>query len=290
LPAERVAGLYRRSCEQLALARSRAYPTYLVDRLNQLTADAHQVIYQRREIGIARLRRLLAVEFPRSVRANAPYVWLATFMFAAPLVSLGLLVFSKPELILSLVDGQTAGQFEAMYSETGENIGRKRDADSDWIMFGFYIYNNIGIAFQCFASGLFVGLGSLFFLAFNGAYIGAIAGYLTEAGLSRTFYSFVATHGAFELTAIVLSGAAGLRIGHALLAPGPRTRRQALINATRESIVIVYGVTGLLVIAAAVEAFWSSATWIPHGVKYAAAVCCWIAVIGYLWRQGRHAG
>jgi uncharacterized membrane protein SpoIIM required for sporulation len=287
--ADRIANLYRRACEQLALARARAYPSHLIDRLNHLTADAHQAIYQHSEIGVARLRRLIAVEFPRAVRAHAAYVWLATFVFAGPLLVLGLLVYLNPELILSLVDVQTAAQFEDMYAERGENIGRERDAQSDWVMFAFYIYNNIGIAFQCFASGLFAGVGSLFFLGFNGAYIGAIAGYLTERGLSSTFYSFVATHGAFELTAIVLSGAAGLRIGHALLAPGPRTRMQALTLASRESIVIVYGVTGLLVIAAAVEAFWSSATWIPHGVKYAAAACCWAAVIGYLWRQGRDA-
>lgn len=287
--AERFASLYRRACEQLALARARAYPAHMIERLNQLTADAHQAIYQRSEIGVARFWRLIAVDFPRAVRAHAGYVWLAAFVFGAPLLTLGLLVYFNPELILSLVDVQTAAQFEEMYSEAGRRMGPERDAENDWVMFGFYIYNNIGIAFQCFASGLFVGVGSLFFLAFNGAHIGAIAGYLTERGMSAAFYSFVATHGAFELTAIVLSGAAGLRIGHALLAPGSRTRRQALIVAARESIVIVYGVTGLLVIAAAVEAFWSSATWIPHWGKYTSAAFCWIAVIGYLVRQGRDA-
>ena len=92
---------------------------------------------------------------------------------------------------------------------------------------------------------------------------GAVAGYLTERGLSSTFYSFVATHSAFELTAIVLSGAAGLRIGHALLAPGRLTRRRRWSCATRESAVLLYGVTALLLVAAAVEAFWSSATWLP---------------------------
>ena len=55
-------------------------------------------------------------------------------------------------------------------------------------MFGFYIRNNIGVAFQCFAGGLFAGVGSLFFLAYNGAFGGALAGYLTERGLSSTFY------------------------------------------------------------------------------------------------------
>jgi uncharacterized membrane protein SpoIIM required for sporulation len=117
-----------------------------------------------------------------------------------------------------------------------------------------------------------------------------MAGYLTERGLSATFYSFVVTHSAFELTAIVLSGAAGLRIGHALLAPGRLTRGESLVRATRDAMVIVYGVTAMLVVAAAIEAFWSSASWLPHAVKYGVAAACWAGVLGYLSLQGRHAG
>ncbi len=286
---ERLASLYRRACEQLALARARSYPAHIVERLNQLTSDAHQVIYQRQEFGLDRLRRMIAVDFPRAVRAHAAYVWLATAMFLIPMLLLGVLVYFNPELILSMVEPTTAAEYERMYADDAESIGRRRDAESDWIMFGFYIRNNISIGFQCFASGLFAGVGSLFFLAFNGAFIGGVAGYLTERGLSSTFYSFVVTHGAFELTAIVLSGAAGLRIGHALISPGRRSRREALVVAARESIVIVYGVAGLLLIAAAIEAFWSSARWIPLPLKYSVAAACWIMVLGYLWRQGRHA-
>lgn len=286
---ERLASLYRRACEQLALARARSYPAHIVERLNQLTSDAHQVIYQQQEFGLGRLRQMIALDFPRAVRAHAAYVFIATAVFLVPLITLGLLVYHNPELILSMVDAETAAEFEAMYSDAAESIGRKRDAGSDWAMFGYYIQHNIGLGFQCFASGLFAGVGSLFFLAFNGAFFGAIGGYLTERGLSSSFYSFVVTHGAFELTAIVLAGAAGLRIGHALISPGRRTRRDALVVAARESIVIVYGVAGLLLIAAAVEAFWSSARWIPLPIKYSVAAGCWIVVLGYLWRQGRHA-
>ena len=173
--------------------------------------------------------------------------------------SIGLLVYWRPELILSVVSSETAASFEEMYSPSADSIGRTRTATTDWMMFGFYIRNNIGVAFQCFAGGLFAGLGTLFFLAYNGAFSGALAGYLTERGLSSTFYSFIATHSAFELTAIVLSGAAGLRIGHALLAPGRLTRLQSLVQATRDSAVLLYGVTAMLLVAAAIEAFWSSA-------------------------------
>jgi uncharacterized membrane protein SpoIIM required for sporulation len=289
LRGERVAALYRRACEQLALARARSYPAYLLDRLDRLTADAHQVIYQQRDFGVAALRRIVTRDFPRAVRANSGYVWVATALFAVPLLVVGLLVYFQPNLILSVVDAGTAAQLEQMYSRSGEAIGRERDAGDNWTMFGFYIWNNIGIAFRCFASGIAVGLGSIFFLVFNGATIGGIAGYVTERGLGETFWSFVVTHGSFELTAIVLSGAAGLKLGHSLLAPGRRTRRQSLVQAARECVVLLYGLTAMLVIAASVEAFWSSAVWIPNLVKYSVAAVCWFFVLAYLSLQGRHA-
>jgi uncharacterized membrane protein SpoIIM required for sporulation len=285
----RAAMLYRRACEHLALARARAYPAYIVDRLERMTSTAHQLIYHRREFGGARFLRLVAVEFPATVRAHRWYVAAAAALFLVPTVVIGVLVYSRPELILSVVDAETAVEFEQMYSSSAQSIGRMRTASTDWMMFGYYIRNNISVAFQCFAGGLFVGVGSIFFLAVNGAFGGAIAGYLAERGLSSTFFSFVATHSAFELTAIVLAGAAGLRIGHALLAPGRLTRLQALVLASREVVIILYGVTGLLVVAAGVEAFWSSASWLTPALKYGVASLCWAAVFGYLLLQGRRA-
>src|SRR5687767_6705213 len=64
---DRVAALYRRTCEHLALSRARAYPAYLVDRLEHIPSEAHQAIYQQRDFGLRRLRALVAVEFPRAV-------------------------------------------------------------------------------------------------------------------------------------------------------------------------------------------------------------------------------
>lgn len=285
----RVAALYRRACEQLALARARSYPAYIVDRLERLTSDGHQVIYREHDFGIARVKTMLTTDFPRAVRQQKWYVASAAALFLLPTFIVGFLVYRHPELILSVVSPGTAAQFEEMYSPTAESIGRVREANTDWMMFGFYIRNNIGVAFQCFAGGLFAGLGSLFFLLYNGAYGGAIAGYLTERGMSATFYSFVATHAAFELTAIVLSGAAGLKIGHALLAPGRRTRHEALVEATRDCAVILYGIAAMLLVAAGIEAFWSSARWLAPLVKYSVAAACWIAVLAYFTLQGRRA-
>lgn len=283
----RVAALYRRACEHLALARARSYPAHIVDRLERATADAHQLIYHHRELGFARVMQLLTDEFPAAVRKQKRYVAVATAVFLLPTIIVGVLVYRRPELILSVVSASTAAEFEAMYSPTAGSIGRIREAGTDWMMFGYYIFNNVGVSFQCFAGGLFAGLGSLFFLAYNGAFGGAVAGYVTERGLSSVFYPFVATHSAFELTAIVLSGAAGLRLGHALLAPGRSTRLHALVAATRECAALLYGLTAMLCVAAVIEAFWSSASWLSPSVKYSSAFVCWMAVLVYLTLAGQ---
>jgi uncharacterized membrane protein SpoIIM required for sporulation len=286
---EQFTALYRRCCEQLALARDRAYPAYLVERLERVTADAHQLIYQHRSFSLSGLTDLLLQAFPRSVRRHRWYVLVATLLFVVPTLVTGWLVYREPELILAVVDSASAAEFEDMYSSSAESIGRKRTVDTDWQMFGYYIRNNVSVSFQCFAGGLFLGVGSIFFLVLNGALGGAVGGYLTERGLGENFYSFVVTHAAFELTAIILSGAAGLRIGHALLSPGRMSRRASLVQATREVMPIVYGFSIMLVIAAAIEGFWSSATWLPQVVKYGVAAACWTGVLLYFFRQGRHA-
>jgi uncharacterized membrane protein SpoIIM required for sporulation len=283
----RLASLYRRSCEDLALAQARAYPVHLVQRLESATQRAHRLIYRRQGFELAQLRKLALVDFPQAVRAHGTYVLVATLLFVLPMLALAWACWDDPGFILHLLDAKEVQEFDEMYGPGEGPMGRERAADTDWRMFGFYIMNNIGVAFQCFAAGIFAGIGSAFFLVFNGLFGGAVGGYLVARGHGENFLSFVATHSAFELTAIVLAGAAGLRLGHAWVVPGRLTRLQALRQASRQAIVIVYGVVGMLVIAAAVEAFWSSARWVTPAVKYAVAGACWVFVLAYLTWQGR---
>jgi uncharacterized membrane protein SpoIIM required for sporulation len=172
-----------------------------------------------------------------------------------------------------------------MYGPDAEHVGRT--AGDDWSMFGFYIFNNIGIAFRCFAAGLTFGVGSLFVVVSNGVQAGGLAGYLVTRGDSLRFFSFVVTHGAFELTAIVLAGACGLRLGQALLMPGRLTRVQALRAAAVATAPVVYGLFGMLVVAAGLEAFWSSARWLEPGWKFVSGGVCWTLVIAWLAGGGR---
>lgn len=280
---------YRQACQHLALARERHYPPALVDRLNRLVVQAHHRLYQARQPLASRASDFLLRDFPATVRAHAGLFWLAALCFYGTLAGLALAVWFEPSLVYSVFDASQVREFEHMYDPARRTIGFKRDDASDFLMFGYYIWNNIGIGFRTFAGGMFAGVGSLFILVSNGVSIGAIAGHLTRIGYTETFWSFVCGHGAFELTAIVLCGMAGLMLGKALVAPGQLTRGEALKAQAREAVVIVYGATLFLVLAALLEAFWSSSTAIPAVVKYAVAAVLWSSVSLYLWRAGRRA-
>ena len=97
----------------------------------------------------------------------------------------------------------------------------------------FYIKNNIGISFQVFAGGILFGIGTLFFLLFNGIFIGAVFGHLIQIGYSETILSFAVGHSSFELIAIVISGVAGLKLAAALVNPGKLSRSSALAGDQR---------------------------------------------------------
>jgi uncharacterized membrane protein SpoIIM required for sporulation len=285
LDPDKFLALYRLCCEHLALARSRSFPLHVIERLASITSRAHQIIYRQSDAGLARVAQALLAEFPATVRSHRAYVAIAAALLMIPTIAIAIATYRNPDLILSIVDRQTAAQFEQMYSPAAQAIGRPRDIASDWLMFGFYIKNNIGIAFQCYATGVVFGLGSLYFLLANGVFGGGIAGYVASQGYGSTFFPFVATHSAFELTAIILCGAAGLRVGKSVLLPGRRTRVAALELAARETSVIVFGAAIMLVIAAVIEAFWSSAPWVTPTAKFVCAAFCWILVLCFFARR-----
>ncbi|MCU1786406.1 stage II sporulation protein M [Pseudomonas sp. 13B_2.1_Bac1] len=280
---------YRRLCQHLALAQERGYSSYLVDPLQQLALRGHQQLYRHRSQLAANILSFVLADFPRLVREQWRFVLAASLLFFGSLTGIALLVLLFPDLIYNIVSPQQVAEMQSMYDPDASRLGRaaERASSEDWMMFGYYVMHNIGIAFQTFAAGLLFGLGSVFFLIFNGLVIGAVSGHLTEIGYGQTFWSFVIGHGAFELTAIALAGAAGLQLGWALIAPGYLTRGESLRLAAHKSVQMMCGVMVFLLIAAFIEAYWSSTTGIAPWVKYLVGAALWLLVIAYLSLAGR---
>ncbi|HZE87900.1 MAG TPA: stage II sporulation protein M [Verrucomicrobiae bacterium] len=282
--------LYRAACRHLALARLRLYGTDLIDRLNDLALRGHRQLYGNRGRTLRASAERAAVEFPRMVRRRIGAVALAAALFVVPGLVAAAWVIAQPEATSALLDAPALRTLEEMYDPSSSHFGRARHEETNLGMFGYYVYHNGGIAFRTYAGGIFLGLGSIFFLLYNGLMIGAVMGHFATSPSGATFFPFVAGHSPFELTAIVLSGAAGISLGAALAAPGRSSRADALREAARGSIVLVAGASVMIVVAAFIEGFWSPLAGVAAPIKFAAGAILWLAVLGYLALAGGRDG
>ncbi|HXZ85866.1 MAG TPA: stage II sporulation protein M, partial [Myxococcota bacterium] len=203
--------LYRQVCNDLALARDRQLSSALVAELNQLALRGHQLLYQARAGQWRGLARMVTREFPRAVRREWRLVLLCHLLFYSLALGLGAIAVRSPDVIYSFVDESGVREYEKMYDPEHGLVMKARGAEDDAQMFGFYIWNNVSIAFRTFASGLAFGVGALLSLVWNALSLGLVAGHLTREGSAEPFFAFTIAHSAFELTAMLLAGAAGMR-------------------------------------------------------------------------------
>lgn len=285
LAAQDFPAAYRRLCQQLALAERRGYSEELLRELRALVQRGHVLLYQPPKPRLHRALSFFAADFPRLVRAQGWALAISALLLALPAVGFALLLHVRPELVYTLCSQSTLNQFREMYSGVHDNAAAGNDRQL--VMFGFYVYNNVSIGFRTLASGLFACVGAVLVLVSNGVLFGAIAGYLDNIGEGPQFWRFVVGHSGLELTAIVIAGAGGLRLGMAILAPGRRSRSRALVESGKECALLALGVFGMLVAAAFVEAYWSSQRDVPDVFKYAIGAMVWLVVGLWLWRGGR---
>lgn len=281
------AAAYRRLCQHYALAQRRSYSASMLSRLRDLVHRGHVLLYRPPRPQWRRSLAFIGGEFPRVVRQCRSQIAIAALLFFVPLILSIVLLQWRPELVHTIFDAAQLAEIENMYDPRGADERLGRESGSDLTMFGHYVLNNVSIGFRTFASGLLGAIGPVLILIFNGVVIGTVAGHLTAIGYGLPFWRFVVGHSAPELLAIVIAGAAGLRIGMALIAPGQRSRARALIEDGAVGARLVLGVFVMLVFAAFVEAFWSSIGWMPDAVKFSVGGLLWAAIGLWLWRGGR---
>jgi uncharacterized membrane protein SpoIIM required for sporulation len=287
LPLADLPSEFRALCHDLSLARDREYSMPLQDALHRRVLQAHQRIYgAQAKQGSAWLTFLLAA-FPALVRREWKTVAAAACLFFVPFLGAIALAQRVPESVYLVLAPEQVGAVEAMYAPTAEHLGRPATATTEWAMWAFYVANNVRIDFQCFAGGLVFGLGSAFFLVYNGLVLGAMAGHVTRIGFIETFWGFVAGHSALELVGVALSGAAGLVLGMSLVSPGPRSRAAALRTRGAVAARLLAGAAVMTFLAAFIEAFWSPNRAVPVVVKYGVGVAFWGLLAAYFAFAGR---
>lgn len=277
----RLGELYREACADLMLAEAHDLPRDTVEYLHSLVGRAHSAVYRDRGFQLRDLNRVLFQEAPARLRRE-PALRIAAAVFFGAFLICALLALGRPGFARTVVGEESLSGMDQMYSEP---IG---DARNDAQMAGFYIQHNTSIGLRCFAWGLVFGLGSLYQLLHNAILLGTVFGHMAGGPNAGRFFTFVTAHSAFELSAIVVSGGAGLQLGWGLIDTRGRTRTASLRASAREALPAVGFAVVLFFLAALIEGFVSASS-LPYAWKLAVLGLSASAIVAYLTLGGRSA-
>lgn len=287
----RFSALYRAACADLALADAYQLPPATVDYLHQLVGRAHNQLYRGEAMTFRTWFRELFVVVPRRLFADR-CLWLAMGVFWGMFLLSIVMAYTSPGFAERVVGKEQIMMLDEMYSKPIERGFAKGGIEGSG-MAGFYIYHNAGIGLRCFAFGMLLGIGGLYETVFNAAALGAMFGFMAKSPHAGNFFHFVTAHGPFELTAIVLCAAAGMRLGFSLVDTHGLTRIASLRRAAKESMSTAWAAVVLFILAAMIEAFLSPSL-APYALKAAVAILScvvlfvYFVILGYP-RQGTEA-
>ena len=244
----RLGALYRGAAADLALAR-RGHPgDPVVARLESLVARARQAVYAD-EPRRGSLRTFFARTYWVRVRERPGPLLLAIALLLGPAALAAIWALNDPGAAVGLVPGQFRGAVEP---------GRRHRHDErrvDRVLDGGHDEQHPGDVprvrrrARCSASA------PRSCSPTTALTLGAVAGGAIANGNGTDFAEFVTAHGIIELSCIAVAAAAGMRMGYAIVAPGPRTRMLALVEEARAAIVIVLGTVPWVILAGLIEGF-----------------------------------
>ena len=275
---ERFAVLYRHAASDLAVAR-RDFPDQPVtEYLNSLCGRAHLLLHRGSDARRPGVLRFFAIEAPRLFRASAGYYLASLACLLAGTLAGWLAYDLRPDLRSLLVPSSLFDQMAR---------GAPHVSIPQPLLAAPSIFvHNMEVAALTFAAGLLIGIPTALLLFYNGWSLGTLGAAVHAGGYDYAFWSLIAAHGVLELSIIVIAGAAGLRLGDALLRPGLRSRADALAAAGHDVLGLFLATVVLLVAAGCLEAF-VSPSGLPGGAKIAIGLSVGAVFYGWLLLAGR---
>jgi uncharacterized membrane protein SpoIIM required for sporulation len=279
----RMAALYRGACADLALADAYQLPPGTVDYLHRLVGKAHNQLYRSRKFAYASWLEEILVTVPQRL-FNDNCLRLAFCIFWGMFLLAAGLAYHQPGFAERVWSKEMLMFLDEQFARPPEEHG------VNGMMIGYYIRNNAGIGLECFAGGLLLGVGGLYTTAVNASLLGAMFGFMARSPHSENFFHFVTAHGPLELTAVVLSAAAGMRLGFSLIDSKGMTRSASLRAAVGETLPVAIAAMLMFFLAAMIEAFLSPSA-APYPVKVAVAavsagaLAFYFVILGYPRRE-----
>jgi uncharacterized membrane protein SpoIIM required for sporulation len=223
--------LYRATLSSLSVARATSLDRAVVEYLESLSTRAYFFVYGARTGFLSRLARFFTVDWPLAVQG----------LWRESLVALLITVLGDPAASVAALRRSLYGtpDFDSVLSTVAAQL----------------FNHNARIVIFAFALGFAFGVPTVMLLLYNGCMLGAFLALYFTHGLGFEVVGWLFIHGVTELSAIILAGAAGMKIGWTLAFPGARSRADAAGAAGREAALVMCGAVIMLFFAGILESF-----------------------------------
>ena len=276
-----MASLYRSVAADLARANTNQIGQTIVQELQALTTRAYSQIYRgSRKQELREVINFYSWKLPQVLRETWAYTAIALALFLVGALIAWWFAWQDASFISLVVPQSMIEKVRDRHQLwMGSILGTEPFAASSIAI------NNLSVAFRMVGGGIVAGLWTIYGLFYNGILIGAVATLVGQNGLAYPFWAFVFPHGALELPAIFIAGGGGLLIARGLLFPGRYRRRDALRIYGTQASQLVMGIVPMLLIAGAIEGFFSPQEVIPSPIKYLAGTGLFMLLILYTLRR-----
>jgi uncharacterized membrane protein SpoIIM required for sporulation len=247
--------------DDLSYAKTFYPQSNTVKYINNIAANIYLSIFRNKKEKRERLVTFWATELPLVIRRRHRLL-LFTFLFFISFVFLGVFSAYNDQTFVRSILGDKYVDMTERNIANGDPFGVYKSGN-EFAMFFFIAFNNIKVAFICYSSGIFLGIGTLYFMFTNGLMVGVFEYMFFHHNVGIKSILVIFIHGTLELSAIVIAGSAGLIIGNSLLFPGTHTRLQSLRFAAKDSIKIIISLVPIFIVAAFFEGFVTRHTGMP---------------------------
>ncbi|KQW71822.1 hypothetical protein ASE17_02760 [Phenylobacterium sp. Root77] len=280
--------LYRSTLSALSVARGTSLDRGLIDYLEVLSARAYFFVYGSRSTLLERLGGFFRSDWPAAVRSVWRETIVAALLTALGAVAAAILIAHDPQWYHVFVpEALASGRDPAASTESLRAMLYDGKAGDGLSVFATFLFtHNAQVALLAFALGFAFCIPSILLLVYNGATLGAFLALYFSRGLGFELGGWLLIHGVTELFAVVLAGAAGIRVGWSLAFPGAQSRLDALAAAGRTAGAVVGGVVVMLFFAGLLEGFGRQLINIDL-VRYAVAGATALLWLGYFYGPRR---
>ncbi|MBC8047554.1 MAG: stage II sporulation protein M [Fimbriimonadaceae bacterium] len=262
---EKLSGLFIQITDDLSYSRT-YYPNRSVRiYLNSLAQKVFASIYKNR---VRRRKKLLFFwkeELPQLMFESRKQLLFAFLLF---IMAMAIGIFSSmhdPDFARFILGDRYVEMTEENI-ESGDPMNVYKDMNQVDMFLGI-TFNNLRVAFITFILGIFFGAGTTIIILFNGIMVGVFQYFFIERDLFTESFLTIWVHGALEICAIVIAGAAGFTLGRGLLFPGTYTRLQSFRKSALRGLQILMGVLPIIVIAGFNESFLTRYTETPDYIR-----------------------